>query len=105
MRTVLSPISVHRTIGTGRPPQAMINDCLAASNLLAWTSVLSVTAVSHLRRLNVSFQPAADIGVAKVRTVELVDIDLLRTRPATGRKQICYSQSRFDQVHRKLMIS
>ncbi len=59
MRTVLSLISVHRTVGTGRPPQAMINDFLAASNLLAWTSALSVTAVSHLRRLNVTFQPEA----------------------------------------------
>jgi hypothetical protein len=41
MRTVHSPISVHRTVGTGRPPEAMINDCFPAPNLLAWTSALS----------------------------------------------------------------
>jgi hypothetical protein len=41
MRTVLSPMSVHRTVGTGRPPEAMINDCFPAPNLLAWTSALS----------------------------------------------------------------
>jgi hypothetical protein len=44
MRTVLSPIYVHRTVGTGRPPEAMINDCFPVPNLLAWTSALSSTA-------------------------------------------------------------
>jgi hypothetical protein len=41
MRTVLSSISVHLTVGTGRPPEAMINDCFPAPNLMAWNSAVS----------------------------------------------------------------
>lgn len=51
MRTVLSLISVHRTVGTGRPPQAMINDCLAAPSAppAPWAQAGPLLASSILR--------------------------------------------------------
>jgi hypothetical protein len=48
MRTVLSPISLHRTVGTGRPPKVMINHCFPAPNLLAWTSALGSESVYQI---------------------------------------------------------